>query len=74
MSNKPIFVTFGDKKIENEFEQLKSGKFEDKQLYDFIEKAIKDLKLNPISGIKISKNFMAKGIYKKVFDHKFMEI
>ena len=31
MNNKPIYVTFGDKKIENEFEILKDGKFEDKK-------------------------------------------
>ena len=30
MNNKPIYVTFGEKKIENEFEVLKEGKFEDK--------------------------------------------
>ena len=47
MNHKPIYVTFGEKKIENEFEILKEGKFEDKQLYDFIERAIKDLKSNP---------------------------
>ena len=53
MNNKPIYVTFGDKKIENEFEMLKEGKFEDKQLYSFIDRAIKDLKINPTCGIKI---------------------
>ncbi|MBI2664082.1 hypothetical protein HYX10_01930 [Candidatus Woesearchaeota archaeon] len=41
MNNKPIYVTFGDKKIESEFEILKEGKFEDKQLYGFIDRAIK---------------------------------
>ena len=55
MNNKPIYVTFGDKKIESEFEILKEGKFEDKQLYEFIERAIKDLKSNPTCGTKISK-------------------
>ncbi|MEK6984213.1 MAG: hypothetical protein AABX33_06585, partial [Nanoarchaeota archaeon] len=44
MNNKPIYVTFGDKKIENEFEILKEGKFEDKQLYEFINRAIQHLK------------------------------
>ena len=33
MNNKPIYVTFRDKKIESEFEILKEGKFEDKQLH-----------------------------------------
>ena len=33
MNNKPIYVAFCEKKIENEFEILREGKFEDKQLY-----------------------------------------
>ena len=60
MNNKPIYVAFGDKKIENEFESLNAGKFEDKQLYDFINRAIKDLKQNPNCGIKIPKNLWPK--------------
>ena len=65
MNNKPIYVTFGDKKIENEFEILKEGKFEDKQLYDFIDRAIKDLKVNPICGTKILKKLWPKEYIKK---------
>ena len=57
MNNKPIYVTFGEKKIENEFEILKEGKFEDKQLYEFIDRAIKDLKSSPTCGTKIPKNY-----------------
>jgi Txe/YoeB family toxin of Txe-Axe toxin-antitoxin module len=55
MSEKPIHVAFCEKKIEKEFEELKSGKYEDGQLYDFIERAISDLKQNPQCGIKIPK-------------------
>ena len=44
MNYKPVYVTFGDKKIENEFEMLKDGKFEDRQLYSFIERAITQFK------------------------------
>ena len=47
MNNKPIYVTFGDKKIEIDFESLKEGKVEDKQLYTSIDRAIIDLKNNP---------------------------
>ena len=54
--NKPIYVTFIDKKLEKEFEELNEGKFEDKKLYDFINRAIKDLKLNPNCGTKIQKD------------------
>ena len=65
MNNKPIYVTFGEKKIENEFEILKDGKFEDKQLYDFIDRAIKDLKSNPTCGTKIPKRLWPKEYIKK---------
>ena len=57
---KPIYVTFGEKKIEEEFELLKDGKFQDKQLYEFIDRAIKDLKHNPACGIKIPKKLWPK--------------
>jgi hypothetical protein len=66
MSNKPNFVTFGEKKIENEFELLKGGKFEDKQLYDFIDRAIKDLKSNPTCGTKIPKKLWPKEYIKNL--------
>ena len=65
MNNKPIYVAFADKKIENEFEILKEGKFEDKQLYDFIERAIKDLKSNPACGTKIPKKLWPKEYIRK---------
>ena len=57
---KPIYVTFGEKKIEEEFEVLKEGKFQDKQLYEFIDRAIKDIKNNPSCGIKIPKRLWPK--------------
>jgi len=60
MNEKPIYVTFGSKKLESNFESLKKGKFQDKQLYNFIERAIKDLKKNPVCGIKIPKKLWPK--------------
>lgn len=54
-TKKPIYVTFGDKKLEKDFEILKEGKFQDKQLYTFIERATRALKNNPTSGIKMPK-------------------
>ena len=44
MNDKPIYVAFASPKLEKDFEKLKEGKFEDKQLYSFIERAIDDLK------------------------------
>ncbi|MBI5553186.1 MAG: hypothetical protein HY917_00415 [Candidatus Diapherotrites archaeon] len=35
------------------FDKLQSGKYEDRQLYDFIQRASVDLKTNPFVGIKI---------------------
>jgi len=57
---KPIHVAFGDKRLEREFEGLKSGKFEDNQLSSFIERAISDLKKNPMCGIKVPKTLWPK--------------
>ena len=67
MSEKQINVTFGDKKTENEFESLKEGKFEDKELYKFIDRAINDLKTNPMCGTKIEKRLWPKE-YIKSYD------
>ena len=60
MNEKPIYVTFGNKKLESNFESLKKGKFQDKQLYNFIERAIKDLKKNPANCIKVPKKLWPK--------------
>lgn len=51
--NKEIYVAFISKKLKEEFETLREGKFEDKELYKFINRAIDDLKINPTCGIKI---------------------
>ncbi len=65
MNDKPIYVTFGDKKTEIDFESLKEGKVEDKQLYTSIDRAIIDLKSNPACGIKVPKNLWPKEYIKK---------
>ena len=46
-------VAFFDKKILNSYKRLKSGKFEEKKLYEFISRAINDLKENPFCGTRI---------------------
>ena len=40
-------IAFGSKEIRDSFEKLKEGKFEDKQLFNFLNRAIDDLKINP---------------------------
>lgn len=57
---KPVYVTFGDKKVEMAFEELKEGKYESKQLYVFIERAMSDLKKEPGCGIKLPKRLWPK--------------
>ena len=64
--NKSISVAFISKKLKDEFESLKEGKFGDKQLYKFINRAIDDLKQNPVSGTKIPKK-----LWPKVYIEKY---
>ena len=64
MSDKPIYVAFASPKLEKNFDKLKEGKFEDKQLYEFIERAIDDLKKNPMRGVKIPRKLWPKGYIK----------
>ena len=52
---KDMHVVFVNKKTEKQFESLKQGKYQDKQLYKFITRAIHDLKKNPACGLKIPK-------------------
>ncbi|MFH1840151.1 MAG: hypothetical protein ABH849_03305 [Nanoarchaeota archaeon] len=52
---KSIYVGFIDKKLKKEFEDLKSKKFQDQELYKFIDGAMDDMKKNPSCGIKIPK-------------------
>ena len=58
--NKEIMVGFISQKLKQEFQSLKDGKFEDKKLFDFINRAINDMKQNPTYGVKIPKNLWPK--------------
>lgn len=54
MSDKRIKrVAFADKKLFESFNQLKSGRFEDKQLVKYLELTIDKLKHNPFYGLPI---------------------
>ena len=55
-----IKVGFASEEIKKAFDELKSGKFEDKQLYEFLERAIDDLKKNPFVGKNVPKNLIPK--------------
>jgi Txe/YoeB family toxin of Txe-Axe toxin-antitoxin module len=70
-NDKSIFVVFIDLKKEKEFESLKSGKFQDKMLYNCIEKARADIKKDPICGTKIQKKLWPKEYVKKGINNLF---
>ena len=63
--SKEILIAFISKKLKQEFESLKQGKFEDKELYNFIGRAIDDLKKNPTCGIKIPRKLWPKAYIQK---------
>ena len=65
MNNKPKYVIFRDKKLEATFEDLKTGKFQDKKLYEFIDRAIKDIKKDPTCATKIPKKLWPKTYIQK---------
>ncbi len=63
---KEISVAFINKKLKEKFNSLKEDKYESKKLYEFINRAISDLKENPLCGIKIPKKLWPRGIYQKI--------
>ena len=63
--SKEINVAFISTNLKEEFDSLKEGKFEDKQLYESINKAIDELKKTPSCGIKIPKKLWPKEYSKK---------
>lgn len=50
---KEFSVAFISKSLKKEYDSLKCGKYEQKELYRFICRAIDDLKSNPSCGVKI---------------------
>lgn len=51
-------VHFGDEKLKTSFEKLKGSKVEDKMLYNWIIRAIKDLAENAFCGIQVQKRLI----------------
>lgn len=63
--NREKRVAFADESILSSFQQLKSGRFEEKQLAERIERAIADLKENPFIGIHIPRKLWPREYVKK---------
>ncbi|MAH03803.1 hypothetical protein CMI39_03390 [Candidatus Pacearchaeota archaeon] len=51
--NKKKFIAFANKNLKKAYLELKEGKFEERKLFNFINRAFDDLKENPFCGIKI---------------------
>jgi len=62
---KEINVSFIDKRSKRKFDELKEGRFENKMLYTFVNRAIDDLKLNPVAGVKIPRKLWPKEYVRK---------
>ncbi len=62
---KEIKVAFISKQLKEEYENLSAGKFEEKELYLSIEKAIVQLKKDSFVGVKIQKKLWPKIYIKK---------
>lgn len=53
--SREINVGFYEESSRKAFDALKSGKYEDKQLYKLLDNAIDEIKKNPFIGVKIPK-------------------
>jgi len=58
-------VVFVDQSLYKSFLELKSGKFEEKELASYIQRAINDLKENPFIGIKLPNRLWPKEYLQK---------
>ena len=63
--NKNISVAFITSHLKHEWDVLKKGRFEDKKLYKFIDRAIDDLKANPSCGIRLPKHLWPREYVRK---------
>jgi len=53
-------IKFVDKQLKVSFEELRKGKFEEKELYNWIIRAFKDLESNAFCGIQTPKKLIPK--------------
>jgi len=58
-------VHFVDLELKKSFEKLKESKTESKQLYQWLNRAFKDLQENPFCGVQIQKRLIPKKYVKK---------
>jgi hypothetical protein len=58
-------VGFITENLKEAYFKLKDGKFEDKKMFEFISRAIEDLKKDPMSGVRIPNNLIPKEYIKR---------
>ena len=58
-------VKFGDENLKKAYLELESGKFEDKQLKEWLDRARNDLQKNAFCGIQIPKRLIPKEYHQK---------
>ncbi len=46
-------VGFAEESLREAYDSLKEGRFEDRQTYEYLDKAFDDLEKNPYAGIKV---------------------
>ena len=63
--NLPCKIKFADDKVRVAFDKLLDGKTEDKQLFEFLERAFKDIEQNAFCGIQIPKRQIPKQYIQK---------
>ncbi|MCR4368469.1 MAG: hypothetical protein NUV67_01025 [archaeon] len=61
----PCKIVFADEKVKKAFEGLQNSTTEDKKLFEFLERAFKDIEENAFCGIQIPKRQIPKEYLKK---------
>ena len=61
----PCKIRFADEKVRKAFEELQHSTTEGKQLFEFLERAFKDIEENAFCGIQIPKRLIPKEYLQK---------
>jgi mRNA-degrading endonuclease RelE of RelBE toxin-antitoxin system len=61
----PSKIQFADEKVKKAFLELENAKGDEKQLYEFLERAFNDIEENAFCGIQIPKKQIPKDYVKK---------
>jgi len=62
--NKAVNVAFANVSLKEAYKELQKGSFEDKQLFNFLNRAFEDIKKNPTCGSKLAKKLWPKSYFK----------